>query len=180
MLQPSVGQRASSQIRDFFESDVTTAASSGSMQSGYAVAFDHDGDGDLDILVCNRFERDQILINDGTGAFTFYDEDKVNEEAGGGSFGMTLTVGTEQTSTRGAVVFDADGDGDGDDCDSCTDVDNDGYGDTSYGAAPAVRGRQRTVGARRAREATAEVPRTAVRARAAGGAGAAAAGGGLS
>ena len=37
-------------------------------------------------------------------------------------------------STSNSSQSDADGDGDGDDCDSCTDVDNDGYGDTSYSA----------------------------------------------
>jgi hypothetical protein len=58
---------------------------------------DFDGDGDLDLYVCNRNGANELLINDGKGSFT--DEAAQRGVDSGSSSVM-------------AAVFDADGDGD--------------------------------------------------------------------
>ena len=110
-IYPNQGSRQyTSTERNYFERDLSSEASSGSMKSGHSVAFDHDNDGDMDLLVLNRGEKNQLLINDGTGSFTFFDEEAWESQLPGF---MKLTIGP-LTQSRKAVVFDADGDGDDD------------------------------------------------------------------
>ena len=72
--------------------------------SEWAVAFDADNDGDMDLYVCNApsstsgvsGEANRLLLNDGTGDFTAVTNDPSVAELG---------------RSYGAVAFDADNDG---------------------------------------------------------------------
>ena len=60
-------------LGDFRFRDVTTASgltAGGNPWSAGAAFFDFDGDGDLDLYVCNHESPNQLWVNDGTGAFT--------------------------------------------------------------------------------------------------------------
>ena len=104
MLIPQIGSQ-SYQVgveRISFVSDTGSDASTTSMSSVFTLAFDYDGDGDLDLLVLNDIEKNQVLINDGIGFFTL-----LREPADGSQTNPFLS----DNNPRQAVYFDKDGDG---------------------------------------------------------------------
>jgi hypothetical protein len=78
--------------------DVTEAAGmKGKGWSGDCAVFDADGDGDLDVFVCNMFGSSSLYANDGTGRFT-----EITKTA----------LGRTSWGAVGSRAFDYDGDGD--------------------------------------------------------------------
>jgi enediyne biosynthesis protein E4 len=78
--------------------DVTEACGmKGKGWGGDVAVFDADGDGDLDVFVCNMFGSSSLYANDGTGRFT-----EITKTA----------LGRTSWGAVGARAFDYDGDGD--------------------------------------------------------------------
>jgi FG-GAP-like repeat len=62
----------SSGVAQYFQDGTTNLPDGGAQFSSMDVrAADLDGDGDLDIVLANEFQRNTILINNGSGLFTF-------------------------------------------------------------------------------------------------------------
>ncbi len=86
------------QRNGYFEEVIWTEEFLGQAVSQGAAASDADLDGDMDIYVCNWFEPDYLLINNGDGVFA--------------RATLPLTTLTDSVSTNSATFADSDNDGD--------------------------------------------------------------------